>query len=801
MRVSLDWLAEWIELPDDEELAERLNLGGFEDAEVETSGPDLSAVIVGHVQECGPHPDADRLSFCKVDDGSGELVEVVCGAPNVAQGQKIAFAPVGSRLPDGTKLKKTKIRGIVSRGMICSARELGISEEHEGILVLAAEAPVGTPLPEVMSVGERTLEFSITPNRGDATSLLGIAREVRALVGGEPTPPDTAPAEVGSPASGAVSVAISAPEDCHHYAARVVRGVRVAPSPDHVVKRLEAAGIRSINNVVDATNWVLLEFGQPLHAFDLTTVRGARVDVRRAAAGEKLTCLDGESRELDPDDLVICDAERPIAIAGVMGGADSEVGEKTRDILIESAHFHPTVVRLAARRHGLQTEASYRFERGVDREGVVRAADRVARLIVEWAGGEVAEGVVEARGSEAVVTREIDLDVARTNRLLGTAIEADEARALLARVGVACRDAGSGVLTGNVPSYRNDLHLHQDLTEEIARVYGYDRIPTTLPTAVLQPVVESSNRRLGERVRDEFVAAGFSEVICLPFVPPGDGDALRLDAEDPRRLQRTIVNPLKEEEPLLRTTLTPSLLRLAQQNLSRQIDSVALFEISSVFLPRPSEAGGAEPLAAVAVLSEPQEAALWDRKNSIPLFYHAKGVAERLLIQAGYVALWRGDAMSPYLHPGASASIEVGGHVVGTVGELHPEVAANFALDVPCALIEFDLGLLEAQPRRTKAFCEVSRQPAARRDLAVLLDDDKAAGEVLAAIEQAGGADLLSVELFDRYAGKGVPEGRVSLAFRLAFQKMDRALTEKEVSKSVDRIVRMLSHRFGGELR
>jgi len=801
MRVSLDWLAEWIELPAADELALRLNLGGFEDAEIETSGPDLAAVVVGRVDECGPHPDADRLSFCRVDIGGGELVEVVCGAPNVAAGQKIAFAPVGSRLPDGTKLKKTKIRGVVSRGMICSARELGLSEEHEGILVLDPAAPVGAPLPEVLAVGERALEFGITPNRGDATSLLGIAREVSALIGGEPTPPETAPPETGAPAAAGVSVAITAPEDCHHYAARIVRGVRVGPSPDPVVRRLEAAGIRSINNVVDATNWVLLEFGQPLHAFDLATLHGARIEVRRAAAGEKLACLDGETRELDPDDLVICDAERPIALAGVMGGADTEVGQKTSDILIESAHFHPTVVRLTARRHGLQTEASYRFERGVDREGVLRAADRVARLIVEWAGGEVATGVVEARGAEPVVTRQIDFDVARANRLLGTEIDVDEARALLARVGVECHDAGPGKLTASVPSHRNDLHLHQDLTEEVARVYGYDRIPTTLPVAELQPVAEPSTRWLGERVRDEFVAAGFCEAICLPFVPPGDVDALRLAADDPRRNQRSIANPLKDEEPLLRTTLAPSLLRLVQQNLSRQIDGVALFEVSSVFIPRPSEAGGAEPLAAAAVLSEPAEAALWDRKNPVPLFYRAKGVAERLLIQAGYVALWRGQTDSPYLHPGASASIEVGGQVVGTVGEIHPEVAANFALDVPCALIELDLGRLEAQPRHAKTFREVSRQPAARRDLAVLLADDVAAGDVLAAIEQAGGADLLSVELFDRYAGKGVPEGRVSLAFRLAFQKMDRALNEKEVSKSVDRIVRMLSHRFDGELR
>jgi phenylalanyl-tRNA synthetase beta chain len=791
MRVPLDWLAEFVDLPGDQELVDRLNLGGFEDAEIETTGPDLWE----------QHPNADRLSLCRVDTGSGEPVDVVCGAPNVAAGQKVAFAPVGMRLPDGTKLGKSKIRGVVSKGMICSARELGLGDDHDSILVLDPSAPVGASASEVMRAGERAVEFGVTPNRGDSASLLGLAREVSALIGGEVRIPETAPEEMGAAASDAIAVSIDAPEGCHHYVARVVRGVRVGPSPEWLHRRLEASGIRSINNVVDVTNLVLLEFGQPLHAFDLAEIRGAWIGVRRAAVGEKLTCLDGETRELHPKDLVICDAERPIALAGVMGGADTEVGDDTVDVLIECAHFHPTVVRLTARRHGLQTEASYRFERCVDRQGVVRAADRAARLLAELAGGEVAAGTVEARGAAPAVSEEIQFEVARANRLLGTDLSVEVARGLLSRVGIACEEDAPGILTCHVPTYRNDLHVHQDLTEELARVYGYDRIPTAIPLAPLHPVEERSTWRLAERARDALAAAGLTEAVCLPFVPLGDCDALQLAADDPRRTQLTILNPIKEEEPRLRTTLVPSLLRVAHQNLSRQVDSVRVFELSRIFLPIPGEGAPAEPLWLTAVLTEPQETGLWEPKAPAPFFFRAKGLAERLLIQLGYVASLRGETRSPYLHPGASVAIEVEGQVVGAVGELHPEVAANFELDPACAVIELDLSHVGALPRRTARFRDVSRQPQARRDLAVLLDRGQPAGEVLAAVEKAAGADLISAELFDRYEGKGVPEGKLSLAFRLVFQRADRALTEKEVAKATDRVVRMLSHRFGGELR
>jgi len=438
MRASLEWLAEFIDLPAEADLVERLTLSGFEDVEVSSTGPDLSAIRVGLVRECGQHPNADRLSVCKVDFGDGEPLEVVCGAPNVAADQKIAFAAVGTKLPDGSVLKRAKIRGVASNGMICSTHELELGDDHDGILVLDPDAPVGAPLPEVISTGDREMEVGVTPNRGDAASLIGLAREIRALFGGELRVPITDPPETGPAAADAIRVEIEAPDDCHRYVARIVRGVRVGPSPDWVIAKLAASGIRSINNVVDVTNFVLLEFGQPLHAFDLAKLRGGMVKVRRAAAGEKLATLDGEARELSAEDLVIADSERAIALAGVMGGANTEVGDATTDVLIESAHFHPSRVRLAAKRYGLKTEASYRFERGVDRLGVQRAADRAARLIAELAGGEVAAGSAVALGAAPSVTEEIRFPTDRANKLLGTAISKREMAALLERVGVSC---------------------------------------------------------------------------------------------------------------------------------------------------------------------------------------------------------------------------------------------------------------------------------------------------------------------------------------------------------------------------
>jgi len=801
MRLALDWLAEWVDLPEESLLVERLEMGGFEDVRVEHSGPDLSAIRVGQVLERRAHPDGDRLSICRVAVGEGDPVEVVCGAPNVAAGQKVAVALPGTRLPDGTKLGRAKIRGVVSNGMLCSSRELGLGDDPAGILVLPPDAPVGAPLPAVIGASGGVLELGLTPNRGDAASLLGVAREVRALFGGEIRLPATEPPERGAPAEAAVRIRIEAPDACHRYVGRVVRKVLVGESPDWVRRRLEASGLRAINNVVDVTNLVLLELGQPLHAFDLARLAGGEVRVRMATSGEKLETLDAAVRELDPRDLVIADARQPVALAGVMGGAGSEVGPATRDVLLESAHFDPTCVRLAARRHGLRSEASYRFERGIDREGVRRAADRAARLLAELGGGEVAPGAIEVRGTPPITTAELRLEVARANRLLGTVLAPGAMRECLERAGIRCREEPPGTLVGAIPSHRNDLHLPEDLVEEVARLYGYDRIPATDPVAALVPGRVPPSWELGERARDALVTAGLCETVSFPFLAPGELAKLRLEPGDPRGRPLRIQNPIREEEPCLRTTLVPSLLSLVRQNLARQAERVRLFEVARVFLPGPVGELPAEPLHAAGVIVAPATPQLWEAAPRPPLFFELKGVAETLFRALGYEAETTPAEPPPYLHPGAAAQIRAGGRVIGALGELHPDVAAGFEIEAPCALFELDLGALLEVPLRRPEYREVSRFPLVRRDLAVIVDRERPAGELLAAIRESGAASLVSAEIFDRYEGRGVPEGRTSLAFRLVFQRPDRTLTDDEVAAATDRVVRVLERRFGGKLR
>ncbi len=800
MKVPLGWLAEWIDLPASvEELEERLTLGGLEIEGIEKTGPDLSGVIVGHVLERQPHPDADRLSVCRVDVGGEEPVGIVCGAPNVRDDLRVAVVRPGSTLPDGTRLKKTKIRGVVSQGMICSARELGLGDDHDGILELPGTPEPGTPLHQVLAAGDTVVDFEITPNRGDWASMLGMAREVRTHFGGELRWPVLEPPETGPQASGAVRVSIEDAGGCHLYAARLVRGVRVGPSPAWLQERLESVGLRPINNVVDVTNLVLLELGQPLHAFDLSTLSGGEIRVRAASAGEKIVTLDGQSRELETGDLVIADAERAVAVAGVMGGAETEVRESTRDVLIESAHFDAVRVRRTARRLGLRTDASYRFERGVDPGGVGRAADRCALLLAELAGGEVARGRVEVRGTSFEHCDAIRLDPSHPSRLLGVEISRDDVIDCLQRVDVGAVAADGDILCCSIPSWRSDLRIPEDLVEEVGRVWGYDRVPEMLPAAPLLPVAIPSHRRVAARARDGLCSAGLLEVRSVPMSPVDDPDGLRLEPDDPRRATVRLLNPIVETEPELRTHLLPGLLRAVRRNLARQVEQVRLFEVGRAFLARPGELP-AEPEAAVAVLAGAARATLWGG-DPPPLFFQARGVAERVLGELGQTSTLRAGGDAPWLHPGAQAELLVGKRPVGRVGELHPGVAAHHGIGVPCAVVELDLDAIDALGSSQARFVGVSAYPASRRDMAVILAADQPAGDVLDAIRTAGGKLLADVELFDRYEGEGIPDGRVSLAFRLTFQHLDRTLTDDEVGKTAAKIVRMLEHRFGGELR
>jgi phenylalanyl-tRNA synthetase beta chain len=803
MRVPLGWLSEWVPLPPLEALVERLTLAGLEIEDVIFTGPALDAVRVGLVLERAAHPDADRLSVCRVDVGADEPLEIVCGAPNVAAGQKVAVATVGTVLPDGTKIKRSRIRGVASQGMICSERELELGDGHEGILVLADDAPVGAPLSEVHPAGETVLDLEITPNRGDWVSMLGMAREVRAHFGGALRLPPTEPPEADTEAAEHVSVEVRDAEGCPRYVARVVHDVEVGESPAWLRERLEAAGLRAVNNVVDVTNLVMLELGQPLHAFDLDTLRGPSIRVRAAEDGEKIETLDGQRRELRPEDLVIADEGGAIAVAGVMGGAESEVGPRTRHVLLESALFAPARVRRTARRLGLHSDAAYRFERGVDPDGQRRAADRAARLLAEIAGGRVARGAVEALGATPPLPPEtIRLETARVNRLLGTGLGDDEVAERLARVDVETEPEGPGVLRCRPPRWRGDLHLPADLIEEVARLVGYDRIDSALPHGAFRGVSAPERRATREAVRDGLAAAGLAEVMTFPGAPEDDPDALRLGADDPRRRAVRVVNPIQAGEPRLRTHLLPSLLRVVRTNRARQVERIALFEVGRVFLAAADGEGlPDERLQAAAVLCETADApGLWERPAPPP-FFRAKGLAERVLAGLQRPGAFQATSDEPFLHPGASAAWRAGGRTLAVAGELHPDLQRHFELEEAVAVVVFDLDAIDARPPEPPRYREVPRHPRVRRDLALLVDTQVAAGALEEAIRARAGSALRAVGLFDRYEGRGVPEGKVSLAFRLDFQRTDRTLTEAEVTKAVERVVKDLAERFGAELR
>ncbi|MCP5059483.1 MAG: phenylalanine--tRNA ligase subunit beta [bacterium] len=802
MRVPLGWLSEWIDLPDRTTLEERLTVGGLEIEEVIETGPDLSAIRVGQVLERQAHPDADRLSVCRVDLGDGEPLDIVCGAPNVAAGQRVAVATHGVVLPGGLKIKRSKIRGVKSHGMICSEVELGLGEGSDGILVLDPESPLGAALSAVLPSGETVLDVEITPNRGDWVSMLGMAREVQTHFGGDLKLPPCEPAESERDAASEISIQIDDRGGCHRYVGRVIRGVEVGPSPEWLQQRLEAAGLRSVNNVVDVTNLVMLEFGQPLHAFDLDKLRGGVVTVRAAKDGEKILTLDGEDRELRREDLVIADEQGAIAIAGVMGGAESEVDDTSTNLLLESAHFDPSRVRRTAKRLALRSDASYRFERGVDPEGQDRAADRAARLIQDLAGGEVSRGRAFATGDPGPATETIELDPARVNRLLGTTLDADEVAALLARVDIPSEADGER-LRCHPPSWRNDLHLTVDLVEEVARVFGYDCIEPTLQTAPLRSVELAPRRRIRESVRTALVGAGLTEIMTFSGCPPEDDDALRLQADDPRRNHVPLLNPIQAGDSVLRTHLLPSVLRAVRGNRSRQVDRIAVFEVSRVFhggTDRPEAWQEREPLQAVAAISESGAEDLW-RADGVPPFFRAKGFGERMLAELGQTPEFRAGSEEPFLHPGGAGEFFVRGQRVACVGELHPETAARFELDAPTAVLVVDLDALDRLGGETPRYKEVSRHPRIRRDLALLVDAGTPAGELLQAVRKKAGASLQSVHLFDRYEGRGVPEGKLSLAFRMIFQRTDRTLTDTEVAEATEKVVQILAKRFGAELR
>jgi phenylalanyl-tRNA synthetase beta chain len=799
MRVPLRWLSEYVDLTVDvKELARRLTVAGLEVADIISAG-DWAGISVAHVDKIDKHPDADRLVLATVTAADG-VHQVVCGAPNVAAGQKIAYASIGAKLINGhtgepTVLKAAKIRGVESQGMICSEKELGISDQHEGILVLPEDAKVGTPLSEV--VGDTILDIETTPNRPDWLSILGIAREVAAVTGQKWRDPPLDYVDSAPPAKDVIDVEIADPDLCARYVAAIIRDVKVGESPQWMKDRLIASGMRPINNVVDITNYVMIEMGQPLHAFDYDKVRGKKIIVRRAATGEKLRLLtETEDRALSDDMLVIADGEGATGVAGVMGGGDSEVSASTRTILLEAANFKGTSIRRTSQALKLRTDASTRFEKGLSPQLPPMAAARAVRLMVELCGGKAAQGIVDVFPGKAKEGR-VTLAMQRLTRVLGIEVPETQVKKILASLGFSVRVAPPDEFVVRVPYWRMDVTIADDVIEEIARIIGYDELPTTqlggrIPEWVPQPLSE-----LRERVSDIMAGAGMQQIITYSMT-----DLESLSKVLPREelaINRPLklANPLSRQYEFARTTLRHALLETLAANERGSGELIALFETARTYQPREDDLPHeVESLCGVVSGRAPDR---WGLPRGEPAgFIDAKARVEHLLSTLQVEASFREAHDFAYL-PGRTTEVVVGEMVIGLVGEVHPRVAAEFGVDATVAMFEVDLEALLTHVPEVVHYEAVSPYPAVEEDLAVTVAEDVAAARVVELI--AASPLVKSVRVFDVYSGDPIPAGKKSLAFAITYQSGKETLTDADVAKQRGRIVERLRRELGAEPR
>ena len=807
MRVSVAWLAEYVDLSgvSPEELAKRLTAVGLEVEAVERVGKGLEGVVAARIVGAEKHPDADKLSVCRVETGKDAL-QVVCGARNWQVGDVVPLATVGTVLPGGHRIEKAKLRGVESFGMLCSAKELGLAEDASGLLLLDRKVAPGTPIAKALALEDVLLEVNVTPNRPDCLSHVGIAREVAAILGERVRLPAPALPSKGPAAKDAVKVRIEDPERCARYAARVVEGVKIGPSPVWLARRLESCGVRSISNVVDATNFVLLELGHPLHAFDLDKVAGREIVVRTARPGEKLTTLDGKERVLDGDDLLIADRDRGSALAGVMGGGDSEIGPGTTRVLLESAWFQPGGIRRTSRRHGLKTEASYRFERGADPGMVIPAVDRCAALIAELAGGTILRGVVDAHPRKVRAPR-VKLRWHRPAEILGMDVTRADARKVLAGLGFEEAQATRDAAVFQVPSWRVDVSIEEDLVEEIVRTKGYDAIPETLPASGVETPAEPLEEQAVARVRAALEAAGFAEAVNFSFVAakelePFEQHVVTGDGSG-RALGIALKNPISAELSVMRTSLVPSLLRNLAHNRRQRIEDVRLYEIASVYHPAPDprDRPTHEAVEIAGVLAGKRSPPSWATGSDGADLYDAKAAVVGVLEALGVEATWR-PADAPWLHPRHSAAVlstDDENVMLGVAGELHPRAAEAF--DLPRGVLAFRLSLdaLLHHARLVPQHRPIPRLPAVLRDLAVVVDDAVPAESVEAAVREEPLVE--AVRLFDVYKGAPLPADKKNLAFAISYRAPDRTLTDAEADAAHARIVQRLRAKLGAELR
>lgn len=818
MKFSEQWLRSWANPAlTTQQMCDQLTMAGLEVDSVELAAGDFSNVFVARVESMQKHPDADKLNVCQVSDGK-ESLQIVCGAANVREGLLIPLAKIGAVLPgaDGKpwQIKPAKLRGVESSGMLCSEKELGLADSADGLMALPADAPVGQNIRDYLQLDDNIIELDLTPNRGDCLSIAGIARELGVLNQCEVTAQQTAPCT--HTISDEFAVEIQAEDACPHYVGRVIKGIDVtAETPLWMLERLRRSGIRGLSPVVDITNYVMLEFGQPMHAFDLHKLDG-KISVRYSFDKENITLLDGKTIELQQDTLVIADDAKLLALAGVMGAENSAVDDTTKDVFLESAFFKPEIIAGKARSYGLHTDSSHRFERGVDVQLQLPAIERATQLISEICGGEI--GPVIEHKTTAYVDKKtaINLRFDQIKRVLGIEMPAEDVEEILQRLGMEIQSASDGWLV-TPPGFRFDVEIEADLLEELVRVYGYNNIPRTSPSyhSVIQPQPEAKNSL--SNIKNSLVNRGYYEAICYSFVDPTWQKII-----DPETATIALANPLSSEMSVMRTTMWPGLLNALKHNINRQQSRVRLFETGLCFVPGEGAANriaGHNDTTGIsadldhiasgvnAIRQEPMFSGVicgelhheqWAEKSRKVDFFDIKSDVEALLSYSAKSTEFEA-AEHPALHPGQSASIKQAGEVVGWIGALHPQVQK--ALDIDPQVFVFELKQSAIENNNVPAFSALSRYPEVRRDLALLLDEQVPVGEIISKIKQSSSALVKDIQLFDIYQGKGVEKGRKSVAFGLIFQGFSRTLTDREVDAEVDNIVSTLNQQFAATLR
>lgn len=796
MLISLNWLKEYVDINEDiMELENALTMIGQEVEAIEEKGKYLDKVFVGQIVEFGKHPDSDKLTLLKVDIAKGEPLQIICGATNHKLGDKVAVATEGAILPGDFKIKKAKVRGVESFGMLGSEKELGIGEENDGIMILAEDAPLGELVRDYLDANDVVFELEITPNRPDCLSHIGIAREVAAYYKRKIKYPSVKIDTISEEAANRIKVDIVAKEKARRYTSRVIKNVTIKESPKWLQNRLKSIGLKPINNIVDITNFVMMEYNHPMHAFDANKIAGDTIFVREAVEGEVIITLDGEERKLVAGELVIADKDKAIAIAGVMGGANSEIDNNTKDIILEVAHFEPTLIRKTSKRLGLSSDSSYRFERGIDVEDAEVVINRATSLIQELAGGEVLNGIVD-KYHDKYEKREIKFDLNRLYKFVGKELSVDIVGDILTSLNIELVNVNEGTMTVTPPSYRDDLTRPADLYEEVIRMYGFDNIEAKMPVENIKGGYIYEETLAVDRYKRELVKMGLQEVINYSFVSKDAMEKINVEADT-----IDILNPISEELVTMRPSLVYSLLANIRDNFNRNIFDLNLFEVSRVFTNNEnSKLANEEVKIAIAIAGKGVKN-LWDVKPEEYDFFDIKGYVENLLSVSGIDRYQIGRSENPTFHPGRSAEIRMGRDVLGTFGEIHPDVAERLDIKKHRAYIaEFDMKKLVKYGSLKVKYEGIVKYPAVERDLAIVLDKGVLVGNMLLDIKKADKI-IENVELFDVYEGERVEADKKSVAINVTLRSSKGTLDETEINGAIEKILGNIKKKYNGEIR